>query len=55
MIDIRKTPDVIDTVNAILSNGGVAEIKQERNGKQTVVVEINRSVKIKQDNIAENK
>ena len=30
MIDIRKTPDVIDTVNAILSNGGVAEIKQER-------------------------
>lgn len=48
MIDIRKHPEVCETVNAILNNGGVAEVKMERGGTETVVVEINRSVKIKQ-------
>ena len=48
MIDIRKHPDVCDTINNVLNNGGVAEVKLERGGTETVVVEINRSVKIKE-------
>lgn len=48
MIDIKKNDEVIETVNAILNNKGIAEIKNEvrRNGDDNiVVVEIKRQVR----------
>ena len=47
MIDIRQYPDILHTINAILGNKGVAEVKIEewKDGKKILVVEQNRSVK----------
>lgn len=47
MIDIRQYPDLLHTINAILGNKGVAEVKIEewKDGKKLLVVEQNRSVK----------
>ena len=47
-VDVRKRPDILDTINAILNNSGIAEIKNEirRDGKENlVVVEIKRTVR----------
>lgn len=45
MVDISKHGDTINTVNAIINNGGTAEIKLEHNKKEIVVVETSRKVK----------
>ena len=43
-MDIREYPEVVDAINAIITNKGVAEIKLEK--KDTiVVVETSRQVK----------
>ena len=49
MIDIREHPEVIDAINAVLNNRGIAETKNEmRRGKDNiVVVEISRTLKTK--------
>lgn len=49
MIDITQNKAVIEAVNAIINNGGIAEIKNEaRKGKENiVVVEIKRTLKTK--------
>ena len=50
MVDIRKRPDILDLVNAILNNQGIVEIKNEvrRDGTDNlVVVEIKRQVRTK--------
>lgn len=44
-IDLRNHPDSIDTINEIISNNSIAEIKTEKNGDKIVVVEINRTLK----------
>lgn len=46
-VDIRKNDNVLDALNAVINNGGIAELKQEYNhGKENlVVVEITRKVK----------
>ena len=48
-IDITRNPDVVEAINRIVDNGGIAEIKNEkRHGEDNiVVVEITRSVKTK--------
>ena len=43
-MDIRDYPEVVETINAIITNKGVAEIKVERK-KDIVVVETTRQVK----------
>lgn len=43
-MDIRDYPEVVDTINAIITNKGVAEVKVERK-KEIVVVETTRQVK----------
>ena len=51
-IDINQHPDIIATVNAILNNGGIAEVRNEgrRKGKMNlVVVEVKRTLKVKND------
>ncbi len=42
MIDIRHFKDVLDTINAILRDGDIAEIKRERSG--LAVVRIKRKL-----------
>ena len=42
--DIRTREDIIDCINAVLNNGGIAEIKIERH-TTPVVVEIKRQKK----------
>ena len=44
-IDIRERDDVIECLNAILNNNGIAEVKKERHEIITVV-EIRRQKKI---------
>lgn len=43
MINITEYPEIINTINAILNNKGIAEIKQEKAGIS--VVEIRRTLK----------
>ena len=44
LLDVREMPEVVENINAILNNKGIAEIKQEgKNG--VVVVEIKRTLK----------
>lgn len=43
MTDIRRNPEAIEAINAILSNGGIAEVKYESRG--LVVVSVERKVK----------
>jgi transcriptional antiterminator len=43
LIDIRNNPLILETINAILNNKGIAEIKSEKNG--LCVVEIKRTLK----------
>lgn len=52
MIDIRDYPDVVECLNTIINNRGVAEIKNEakRGEINLVVVEITRAVKTKKRN-----
>lgn len=49
MIDIRTEDEVIDAINAVLNNKGIAEVKNEKkSGKDNlVVVEISRTLKTK--------
>ena len=42
-IDVRDIPEVIEAINAILNNKGIAEIKKERDG--VAVVEITRKLR----------
>lgn len=51
LIDIRNNPLVLDIINVIVNNGGIAEVKQEyKNGKENlVVVEIRRKVRTKDE------
>ena len=42
MIDIRHFKDVLDTINTILMDGDIAEIKRERSG--LAVVRIKRKL-----------
>lgn len=44
MIDIRKRPDLVDAINRILSDGGIAEVKYDAGLKQLAVVRIDRRV-----------
>ena len=44
-IDIRQHPDVCETINAILNNGKISEVKIERE-KVLTVVEIERRRRI---------
>ena len=43
-MDINEHPKAVDTINKILENKGIAEIKVERNDV-LVVVEVGRTVK----------
>lgn len=43
--DIRTRDDILDCINRVLNNGGIAEIKIERH-TVPVVVEIKRTKKI---------
>lgn len=43
LLDVKEMPNVVNAVNAILNNKGIAEIKQEKGG--VCVVEIKRTVK----------
>lgn len=49
MIDISENRTVISALNAIINNGGIAEVKNEgRKGQENiVVVEIKRTLKTK--------
>lgn len=50
MIDIRKNQEILNILNAILNNNGIAEIKQEGKGN-ICVVEIKRQLRTsKKDN-----
>lgn len=54
MIDIRDFPFVIDTINSILNNRGIAEVKNERKDKDhLVVVEIKRTLRTEKWNYTE--
>ena len=48
MIDVRQYPEILRTINAIVSAKGVAEVKIEewKDGNRILVVEQNRSVKL---------
>lgn len=46
-VDIRTRPDVIDAINAVISNGGIAEVKVEGKDANLTVVEIRRVLKTK--------
>jgi len=52
-IDIREHPEVIEIINTILNNKGIAEIKNEskHNSVNLVVVEIKRTVKTEKEKI----
>lgn len=43
--DIRTREDILDCINSVLNNGGIAEVKIERH-TVPVVVEIKRTKKI---------
>lgn len=43
--DIREHPDVCETINAIINNGKISEVKVERE-KTLTVVEIERRKRI---------
>lgn len=43
-MQIEKYENVIETINSIINNKGVAEVKVE-NGKKIVVVELGRTVR----------
>lgn len=43
--DIRTREDILDCINGVLNNGGIAEVKIERH-TTPVVVEIKRQKKI---------
>ena len=42
-LDIRDNPEIIEIINSIVNNHGIAEIKKERDG--IAVVEINRKLR----------
>lgn len=47
MTDITKYDEVVKTINAIINNGGTAEVKLESNQSFLVVAESNRRLKTK--------
>ena len=49
MIDVRNHPETLEAINAIINNGGAAEVKVERRKESLslVVVELSRKVKHK--------
>lgn len=49
MVDITQFPEVVSAVNAILNNGGAAEIKLEHNKSVIVVVEPQRTIKYRNE------
>ena len=51
-MQIEEYKDALSTINSIINNKGIAEIKIE-NGKKIVVVEVNRAVRTS-ENIKEN-
>lgn len=48
-IDLRDYPETLDTINGIISNNSIAEVKTERNGQRVVVVAIERTLKQSED------
>ncbi|MBQ0097901.1 MAG: hypothetical protein KBS62_03070 [Oscillospiraceae bacterium] len=49
-IDITQLPEVIETINAMLNDGKIVEIKNESRQKGTInitVVEINRILRMR--------
>ena len=42
MTDIRKYPQIIEAINAVLNAEGIAEVKREKNG--LTVVQIKRTL-----------
>lgn len=44
-IDLEKQPDTIESINTILNNNAIAEVKTEKGGDRIVVVEINRNLR----------
>ena len=42
-LDIRDNPELIEIINSIINNHGIAEIKKERDG--IAVVEITRKLR----------
>ena len=46
-MDIKQNKEVLDTINAIVNSGNIAEVKMEKKG--LTVVEITRKVKIVSD------
>ena len=44
-MDIRDYPEVVEAINAIVTNKGAAEVKLEGNDTRLVVVEVSRQVK----------
>ena len=53
MIDIRDHPEICNVINAIINNGGAAEIKNEkrRGDDNLVVVEIVRVLRTKKPTV----
>lgn len=49
MVDITQYPEVVSAVNAIINNGGAAEVKLEHGKSVIVVVEPQRTVKYRND------
>ena len=43
-MDIRKNPELVDAINRILSDGGIAEVKYDAAFKRVAVVRIDRRV-----------
>lgn len=44
MIDIRRKPDVVEAINLILSDHGIAEVKYDSALKQIAVIRIDRRI-----------
>ena len=44
LMDIRKNPELVDAINRILSDGGIAEVKYDAAFKRVAVVRIDRRV-----------
>ena len=44
MTDIRKNPELVEAINRILSDGGIAEVKYDAAFKKVAVVRIDRRV-----------
>lgn len=43
-MDIRKNPELVEAINRILSDGGIAEVKYDSAFHQVAVIRIDRRV-----------